>query len=240
MKDKLKNVITVPHLNFALLAVLIAFLAYTLFAPIVPAVYDEPIIQDVANLQAGRTMTYTLHSCRYVGDGAVTTVTRKLVSTTDKTLQPINLSTDTFTSEAKCQDVKKTLIVPYSTPAGTYQLFITGVYQVIPLRKAITVTATSDSFDLKGSIPAQDIEALIQANIELQEQIRARTETTPSTNKPVEGSSSQQSTGGNTTNNTTTNNTTNNTEVQGEGSKNPGLIPGLLNALGGGGLKLSL
>jgi len=228
MKDKLKKLLTVTHLNALMLVILTLLVAFPLFAPIVPAEYDKPAIKDATALYAGHELTYKIHSCRYVGDSVLTTITRRLVSISDKTLTPINLSADTLTSKEGCEDSTSTLIIPYSTPAGTYQLQVSGIYSVIPLRKPITVTATSDSFKINGATVSQDIEALINANKELQAQIQAQLDANPTTT-PVQGSNSQQS---------TTNNSSNSKTTKGSGSSSNGLIPGLVKALGGGGLNI--
>ncbi len=166
--------LTVQHLNLFMLMVLVLLVAYPMFAPIVPAKYSKLSVQNPHNIHSGKTLTYKMNVCRYVSEGVLTTVTRQLVSVSDKTLNPINLGSDTFTNSARCMDYKKTVIVPYSTPEGKYRLLIKGVYSVIPLRKPITVSAKSDTFNVKVSNAEQDIEALIEANSRLQEQIKAQ------------------------------------------------------------------
>lgn len=235
MKDKLKNMFTVTHLNLFMVIVLACLVAYPLFAPIVPAVYNKPVVEDTSELFSGHTLTYKIHTCRRVSDGVLTTVTRKLVSTSDKNLTPITLGTDTFTNTPKCQDSTKTLIIPYSTPAGTYQLQVSGVYSVIPLRKPITVTATSDSFRVEAATTTQDIQALIDANTQLEQTLQELAQKSGTVVFPSNTTNS-------TTNNSTTNNTTNNNPPAQTGSgsdDNPGLLKGIINALGGG-INLSL
>lgn len=221
-----------------MLVILALLVAYPLLAPIVPAKYDKPIVENATSLYAGQTLTYKLHACRYVGDGVLTTTTRKLISDSNKTLTPIDLGSDTFTNSAKCSDGEKTVVVPYSTPSGTYQLQISGIYSVIPLRKPITVTATSDSFQLNGATTTQDIQALIDANTQLEAQIKAQIGSGTTTSKTEQGTGSNQGT--TTTTTTTNNNTTTTPAVTGSGSTNQGILPGLFNILGGGGLNLSL
>ncbi len=239
MKDKMKKLITIPHLNFALIAIIFGVVMYSLFAPTVPATYDKPMIQDASNIRAGQALTYKIHTCRFVGESVRTDITRQLVSTTNPELTPINLSTDTVSNPSGCRDTTKTVIVPFSTPTGTYQLVIKGIYSTVPLRQPIVVSATSDSFNL---LPADD--TALEAALEL-----LRQGGTPN-GTPVEGSDSTSTTpktqSNNTTNNSTTNNNSNNSSSnnngQGSGSAPAptGLIPGLLNALGGGGIKITL
>jgi hypothetical protein len=202
-KSLRRRIFTIAHLNLFMVLVLVGFTAYTLFAPITPATLSTPIVQDVNNLRAGAKLTYSLQSCRYVGEGVVTTVTRKLVSTTDKQLAPIILSADTVTNPPRCLDTTRTLIVPETTPAGNYQLVITGIYQVIPLRKPITVITTSASFDL-GAV---DLEKTTSDN-----SLQSGNTNTPISGgsgstapKPIRGQNPAPST---ITNNTTNNNTT--------------------------------
>lgn len=211
--------------------VLIGFVVYTLFAPIVPATYGKPDIQNSTEIYAGQPMTYKIHTCRYVGDGVITNVVRQLVSTTDKNLAPISLSSDTTTGIARCLDVTRTLIIPFSTPKGNYQLVIKGVYSIFPLRKPITVTATSDSFDLK-------VKDVPQSNT------TEPTTTSPVSSNPVQGNntvipranSTPVANNSTTNNSTTTNNTTNNNPGSGSPAAPTGLIPDILRALVGGSL----
>lgn len=228
-KSLFKRIFTFGHASFFLVLVMVAVTAYALFAPIVPAKYSKPIINE-QNIVAGKTLNYSIHTCRYVGEAVVTTVTRKLVSTTDKQLTPIVLSTDTLTNERRCLDVTRTLIVPSDTPSGEYQLVVQGIYEVLPLRAPITVTATSDSFIVKPSNPN---EPFVGNSSPVGGSSSSENPKTSSNS----GSSSAQGQQNNTpvTNNTTTNNTTtNNTTSNNTGSsseREPGLVQRLLNSL---------
>lgn len=223
---KKKRIFTFAHLNAFMLFLLLGALAYILFIPITPATYSKPAIQDSANLQAGKTLTYTLSGCRNVGDGVVTTITRKLVSTSNPDLVPIVLSADTVTNPARCLDTRRTLIVPSDTPQGDYQLVITGVYQVIPFRKPIIVQARSDSFFLKSSNPSDPV-VTNNSDVEVE---RGSSSTAP---KPTGNSGgSPAPVTSNTTNNSTTNNTTtNNTQTDNGQEPKKGLVPQLLENL---------
>lgn len=239
----LKSKMSVPKLNLALVAILVAFVCYTLFAPITPAIYGTPMVQDSSNIYAGHTITYKIHACRRVGDGVVTTITRQLVPVTDKALQPISLSTDVVTNTARCSDTTKTLLIPYSTPEGQYKLLIRGVYDVIPLRQPLTVTAQSAPFEVHATSVAQEIQDLIDANGVLQNALssqvpKTNSSTTPKTTTNANGSTS------------TSTNTNSTTTTGGSGGTNPkapteptqpvsptpqpSLIQQIIKALGGG------
>lgn len=236
----IRSKITVAKLNLTLVAVLVAFVVYTLFAPITPAVYGKPMVQDSNNLYAGHTLTYKIHSCRKVGDSVLTTITRQLVPVGQTTLQPINLSTDILSAPARCQDNTKTLLIPYSVPEGKYKLLIRGVYAIIPLRKPITVTAQSDQIFIHSTTVTQEIQDLIDANNLLQGQLSKQV-------VPINGSTTAttQNKNGSSTTSTNTNTTT---TSGGSGSTNPkaptepiapdpvqsGLIQNIIKALGGG------
>lgn len=228
-KSLFKRIFTFGHASFFLVLVMIAVTAYALFAPFVPAKYDKPVLTST-DITAGKTLNYTLYSCRYVGDAVVTTITRKLVSTTDKQLAPIVLSSDVLTNERRCLTSKRTLVVPSDTPAGEYQLVIQGIYEVLPLRKPITVTATTDSFILKPSNPN---EPFVGNSAPVGGSSSSENPKTYSNS----GSSSAPTTQQNNspvTNNTTTNNTTNNNTTNNTGSdsdREPGLVQRLLNSL---------
>lgn len=232
-KPKWRKIFSVAHLNLFLVLLLIGFSAYTLFAPIVPAKYSRPVIKNANEVVAGKVLTYTMESCRYVGDAVVTTVTRKLVSTTDKSLVPITLSADTVTNPARCLNLERSVVVPFGAPAGNYQLVITGVYQVIPLRKPITVQASSDSFNLRE--PSEE-DVKLYNQLQISPTVGGSSSTDPKQYSNSGGSSapntqnSQQPVTNNTTNNTTTNNTTNNVSGNGSG-KEPGLIQSILENL---------
>lgn len=210
----IRNKMTVPKLNLALVAILVAFVCYTLFAPITPAVYGTPMVQDSSNIYAGHTLTYKIHACRRVGQGVVTTITRQLVPVNNKTLQPINLSTDTVTNVARCSDTTKTLLVPYSTPDGQYRLLIRGVYDVIPLRQPLTVSAESAVFPVHGTSIAQEIQDLIDQNSVLQAALSAQVPKTNSSTTPTTTKNSNGST-------TTSTNTNATTTTGGSGGTNP-------------------
>lgn len=238
-KSFFKRTFTIAKLNLFMLIMLIGFTLFSLFAPIVPAKYSRPLIQNSDNVIAGKIMNYTMQSCRYVGEGVVTTITRKLVSTSNPDLLPITLTSDTVTNPARCLDVKRSVLIPFSTPKGEYQLVITGVYQVIPLRKPITVQSTSDSFGVKEPTK-EDVEMLerLQSN---PDSVGGSSSTDPKQISNSGASSAQNSTSGSTpksnqstTNNTTTNNTTNNNTTNNNGSESeeePGLIQRIINGL---------
>lgn len=235
-----KSKMSVAKLNLVMLIILIAFTAYTLLAPIVPAVYGKPTIQDSAAVYAGHTMTYTIHSCRRVGDGVVTTITRQLVPVSDKKLLPINLSTDIVTNTARCQTNSKTLLIPYSTPDGQYKLVIKGVYAVIPLRQPITVVAESDTFTIHGTTITQEIQDLIDANTALQAQLAAQVPKVNGSTTAVTQNSNGSSTTSTNTNKTTTSGATpapvqNPTPAptpKPTPAPQPGLIEAIIKALG--------
>mgnify|MGYP001611533854 CR=1 FL=1 len=175
MKEKLKKIITIPRLNLLMVLIIFGFTAYTMFVPLNPATYDKPVVQDVNNIRAGKQFTYTLHSCRRVGESVVTTVTRKLVSVSNSSLAPITLTSDTLTNKVGCIDSRRSLVIPYSTPEGKYQLVISGVYQIIPLRAPVTVTATSDPFNVKKANTENSVQMLIQENTQLQTKVEELT-----------------------------------------------------------------
>lgn len=239
----IRSNVSVPKLNLALVCILVAFIAYTLFAPLTPAVYGKPIIQDPNNLYAGHTLTYKLHSCRKVGDGVVTTITRSLVPVGKTTLQPIGLSTDVVTNTARCQNNTKTLLIPYSVPEGKYTLVIRGVYAIIPLRKPITVTATSDAVTIHSTTVNQEIQDLIDANNVLRGQLEAQVPNTNGSKSVTTQNGNGSSTTSTNTNNTTTNqNTTTTTSPTtpvtpaspSPPENNDSLIQDIIKALGGG------
>lgn len=231
-KSLFKRIFTFGHASFVLVLIMFGITAYALFAPFVPATYEKPKINET-NIIAGKTLNYSIYSCRYVGDAVVTTVTRKLVSTTDKQLAPIILSSDVLTNERRCLTSNRTLIVPSDTPAGEYQLVVQGIYQVIPLRAPITVTATSDSFNVKSSNPD---EPFVGNNTPVGGSSSGQNPKTYSnsggSSAPNNQNSQQPVTNNTTNNNTTTNNTTNNNPTNGNGSvREPGLIQSILNNL---------
>lgn len=251
--SRLVNNVTLGTTNLALLTFLVLFIVYTLFWPITPATYSNLVLQNPNNIVAGQTLNYSIDGCRKVGDSVVTTITRSLVSTTDKKLLPISLSTDTVANPARCTHSNRSVLLPYSIPAGKYELVIRGVYQIIPLRRPIAVQIESKEFTVK-TVPISDqIQSLINANNLLQSQLQAQQSSKATT--PTVATTPKITPTQTTVNNTTVNNpaptppasttptggSTGSTGGTGGGSsggsggsQNESLIDGLINAIGGG------
>jgi hypothetical protein len=226
--NKIIKKITVAKLNLAMLTILTGFVLYVLFAPIVPAVYDKPMIQNQSAVYAGHTLTYKIHACRNVDEAVVTTITRQLVSVTNKQLQPINLSTDIITNKAGCSTNTKTLLIPYLAPEGSYRLIIRGSYQVVPIRKSIVVSTQSEPFTIHANSVDQEVQDLIEANRVLQEQLTSQTS--------INSSQADIIRNNNTTienNKTTTTPPANNSNNQ-PSTNNETALQAILKALGGG------
>lgn len=232
-------------MNLALIFILLGFITYTMFAPIVPATYGKPMVQNTDKIFAGQVFSYEIHTCRHVSESVVADITRQIVSTTNKDLAPISLSSDSVTNEKGCVTRKKTLIIPYSTPPGTYQLVVKGSYSIIPIRSPILVSATSDSFNVQSP-----------NNTPLDAALRAIQEGTTPNGIYRDGNNSSQpetqtgapinsnpptTTVPNSNTNTANNNGNNNNNGSGSNPPSPALdLPGLLNALGGGNVDLKL
>lgn len=224
---------TIAKANLILVITILVVIFYTMFWPIEPANYGAPIIQNQGVIYSGQILDYSIHTCRYVNENVLTTITRSLVSTSHKDLQPINLNTDTVSNPARCLNNDRSIILPYSIPSGEYKLVIRGLYSIIPIRRPIVVESQSAPFHVETLPIDREIQQLIDANKALQGQLDAEAKKDAVTETP---SSTNTSNGQSTTNKTTsgTTNSSSNSSTSGKpsSSNSNGLIKQLINSVG--------
>lgn len=215
MKFKGKKINWLALIRNVLLFTVIAAVLYGLFGPINPADYKNVTVKTNPVFTGG-ILEYESSTCRYVGENVRTDVIRKLVSTTDETLTPVTLTTDTISNPQGCKEnVPRKVLIPANTPVGCYRLQINGLYYVFPIRMPISRDMSSQEFCIEQQpIDAQirDLEEQLQ-NLQ-QQQGNAPNSSSGSVSSSGNGVSQtpqpSSGSGGNTSNNTTNNVTNNN------------------------------
>lgn len=147
----MKRFFTLGKLIVLMLVVLLCFVIF-IYAYPVKTVVVKSITTDQSSYAAGDQLSYTVNRCKYVNNHLTGTVSRYLVSTTNKTESPFLINTTkTGLTPRGCGIVHQTILLQTNIPTDTYRLQIVSSYnQHIWFKQPIVNTVTSNNtFEVK-------------------------------------------------------------------------------------------